>query len=189
MAGPEDAPRRATPANDAEAWLERLLFAARWLLAPIYLGLALSLIALIAIFAQDLYELAMAVVTAHAKPEKVIVAVLSLIDISLAGGLVMIVTLAGYENFVSKFDNEGHPDRPAWLGKVDFGGLKLKLIASIAAISAIQLLKIFMSEAELAPDRILWMLVIHITFVVSGVLLAVMDYITARTKTLGYPGD
>jgi len=177
------------PAGPIEALVENALFLSRWLLAPIYLGLVLGTVALVWMFARELVELFHLVLFEKVKAEAVILVILSLIDISLAANLVMIVTFAGYENFVSKMDIENHPDRPAWLGKIDFGGLKLKLVASIAAISAIQLLKVFVVEANLASDRIYWMIVIHITFVISGVLLAIMDYITAKSKALGYEGD
>lgn len=154
-----------------------------------YLGLVVGTLALVIVFGREMLELFHYAFAAKVKAESIILIILSLIDISLAANLVMIVTFAGYENFVSKMDIEDHPDRPAWLGKIDFGGLKLKLVASIAAISAIQLLKVFVTESDLSSDRIYWMIVIHITFVVSGVLLAVMDFITAKSKALGYEGD
>lgn len=183
-------PRRSrAPANVFEAAIENILFLSRWLLAPLYLGLIIASLALVIMFARELAELFHLAFADKTKPESIILVILSLIDISLAANLVMIVTFAGYENFVSKLDIEDHPDRPEWLGKIDFGGLKLKLVASIAAISAIQLLKVFVTDANLASERIFWMIVIHVTFVISGVMLAVMDYITAKSKALGYAGD
>jgi len=109
----------------------------------------------------------------------VILAILTLIDLSLAGNLLLMVIFAGYENFVSKIDTGGHEDRPDWMGKVDFSGLKLKLIASIVAISGIQLLRTFMDVQNTSDRDLQWMLLIHITFVVSGVLLALMDKLVA----------
>jgi len=109
--------------------------------------------------------------------------VLSLIDLSLAGNLLLIVVFSGYENFVSKIDTGDDEDRPGWMGTVDFSGLKMKLIASIMAISAIALLRAFMklSEGEQIPDRTLaWLVGIHLTFVVSGVILAVMDLVASK---------
>ena len=117
-------------------------------------------------------------------PEGAILMVLSLIDLSLAGNLLLIVTFSGYENFVSKIDTANHEDRPGWMGTVDFSGLKMKLIASIVAISAIALLKAFMELAEGKPldqPALLWLVVIHLTFVGSGVLLALMDWLASRT--------
>jgi uncharacterized protein (TIGR00645 family) len=116
-------------------------------------------------------------------PESAILMVLSLIDLSLAGNLLMIVVFSGYENFVSKIDTGGDEDRPDWMGTVDFSGLKMKLIASIMAISAIALLRAFMklSEGVEIPDRTLaWLVGIHLTFVVSGVILAVMDLVASK---------
>jgi len=181
--------RPLAPRSRAEAIIETGLFASRWLLAPIYIGLVLGLCALVYVFGKELITLFNAVTAPNAKAETAILLVLSLIDVSLAANLVLIVVFAGFENFVSRMDNQDHPDRPTWLGKIDFGGLKLKLIASVAAISAIQLLKVFMQETNLSSERVFWLVVIHLTFVVSGVLLAVMDYVTAKAKQLGYDGD
>ena len=120
--------------------------------------------------------------------EEAILAVLTLIDLSLAGNLLLIVLFSGYENFVSKFDLDGRRDRPSWMGTVDFSGLKMKLIASIVAISAIHLLKAFMEIGETAPGEpfdateLRWLVIIHLTFVASGVLLALMDWITAADR-------
>ena len=126
-----------------ERGLEAFLFASRWVLAPIYAGLALSLFVLFAKFAQELWHIA--VTALGAKEADVILGVLSLVDLALTGSLLVIVILSGYENFVSKMDHSGHKDWPEWMGTIDFTGLKLKLLSSIVAISAIQLLKQFMS--------------------------------------------
>ena len=168
-----------------EQWLESLLFKSRWLMAPIYLGLVLALFLLLVIFVREILYYAPQVMTMES--EEVILAVLALIDLSLAGNLLLIVLFSGYENFVSKFDLDPERERPAWMGTVDFSGLKMKLVASIVAISAISLLKSFMEVGEYAPGtpvdepKLLWMVVIHLTFVVSGVLLAVMDWVAAKT--------
>jgi len=167
-----------------EMWLERGLFASRWLMAPFYVGLVVALAALIVVFFQELAHdlprlLAM-------KPEDAILMALSLIDLSLAANLLVIVILSGYENFVSKIDTAAHEDRPDWMGTVDFSGLKMKLIASIVAISAIALLKAFLKLTE--PDqtidqtRLLWLVVVHLSFVVSGVLLALMDWLNGKVE-------
>lgn len=164
---------------------EHGLFAARWLMAPMYLGLAVALAMLLVMFVRELFYYAPQIMTLDS--EQVILAVLTLIDLSLAGNLLLIVLFSGYENFVSKFDLDDARERPAWMGTVDFSGLKMKLVASIVAISAISLLKSFMEVGEYAPGtpidepKLYWMVVIHLTFVVSGVLLAVMDLLAART--------
>jgi uncharacterized protein (TIGR00645 family) len=114
---------------------------------------------------------------------------LSLIDLSLAGNLLIIVIFSGYENFVSRIETDGHEDRPDWMGTVDFAGLKMKLIASIVAISAIALLKTFLELGDhpIDPAMLFWQVTIHLTFVASGVLLAVMDAISARTPSHAAP--
>jgi len=156
-----------------EHTLERLIFASRWIMAPFYLGLVVSLGMLLVKFLQELIHVAPGVFSMS--ESAVILAILTLIDLSLAGNLLLMVIFAGYENFVSKIDTGDHEDRPDWMGKVDFSGLKLKLIASIVAISGIQLLRTFMDVQNTSDRDLQWMLIIHVTFVTSGVLLALMD--------------
>jgi len=168
-----------------ERALERFLFASRWIMAPMYLGLVGALGMLAFVFLKELY-LALPQL-AEMKAEDVILVVLTLIDLTLAANLLVIVLFSGYENFVSKFDVDPGQDRPAWMGTVDFSGLKMKLIASIVAISAIDLLKWFMGIEEAtdsaAMDRkLFWLVVIHLTFVASGVLMALMDWLSARAE-------
>ena len=178
---PQTPSRKQKPA--AERWLESGLFHSRWLMAPFYVGLVAALIALLVVFFNEaVHELSHLFVM---KPNQAIMMVLSLIDLSLAGNLLLIVIFSGYENFVSKIDTADDEDRPSWMGTVDFSGLKMKLIASIVAISGIQLLKTFMNIGkvgyELNTQEALWGVVIHLTFVVSGVLLALMDWLAAKT--------
>ena len=166
----------------AEIFLEELLFRSRWLMAPFYLGLVVALGALLWVFGAELVHELSHVLTM--KPEDAILMVLSLIDLSLAGNLLLIVIFSGYENFVSKIDTADHEDRPGWMGTVDFSGLKMKLIASIVAISAIALLRAFMRLSQGEGEdttHLLWLVIIHVTFVVSGVLLALMDWLAAQT--------
>ncbi|MCA0355900.1 MAG: TIGR00645 family protein [Proteobacteria bacterium] len=167
-----------------ETWLERGLFASRWLMAPFYVGLVLALAALLVVFFQELFRELPHILSM--KPEDAILMALTLIDLSLAANLMVIVILSGYENFVSKIDTASHEDRPDWMGAVDFSGLKMKLIASIVAISAIALLKAFLKLTEpgvaLDQARLLWLVVVHLSFVVSGVLLAVMDWLNSRVE-------
>jgi uncharacterized protein (TIGR00645 family) len=168
---------RPTP----ERLLESVLFSSRWLMAPFYLGLVLALGAMLFVFAMELAtELAR---IAEFNAEDAILLGLSLIDLSLAGNLILIVIFSGYENFVSKIDVGTHEDRPSWMGTVDFSGLKLRLIASIVAISAISLLRAFMRIGYGPTDEVelKWRVIIHLTFVSSGVLLALMDLLSART--------
>lgn len=163
-----------------ELAIERTLFASRWLMAPIYLGLSAGLLLLLYQFAMELVHLFGHLTTLT--QNDVILGVLSLIDLSLAGNLLLIVIFSGYENFVSKMDTAGHEDQPDWKGSVDFSALKLKLIASIVAISGIHLLKVFMDVGKLPEQHVMWMVIIHLVFVISGVLLALMDRIAASAK-------
>jgi uncharacterized protein (TIGR00645 family) len=167
----------------AERILEAGLFNARWLMAPFYVGLVVALVAVLVVFMGELvHELPRLF---SMKAEDAILLALSLIDLSLAGNLLLIVTFSGYENFVSKIDTGAHEDRPSWMGKVDFSGLKMKLIASIVAISAIALLRAFMRLGEgeaLDEAQLRWMVIIHLTFVVSGVLLALMDLLASKAE-------
>lgn len=171
--------------NGIEDRFERGLFASRWLMAPMYLGLVVALAMLTVIFLRELVYYAPQILTLS--PEKTILVVLTLIDLTLAANLLLIVMFSGYENFVSKFDFDAGTDRPEWMGKVDFGGLKMKLIASIVAISGIHLLKRFMEIGEPSSPPIderslMWLTGIHLTFVVSGVLMALMDWLQSRSK-------
>ncbi len=156
-----------------ERFIERLLFASRWLLAPLYLGLSLALIALAIKFFQHAFE-AIAHVFTLEESELVLV-VLSLIDISLVGSLIIMVMFSGYENFVSRIDVEADEGSPGWLGKLDSGTLKLKVAASIVAISSIHLLRVFMDAQKIENDKIMWFVILHLTFVISAVLLGVLD--------------
>lgn len=172
-----------SPKPKIETAFESGLFASRWLMAPMYLGLAISLAMLTVVFTKELVYYASKTFTM--KYDEAILAVLTLIDMSLAANLLVIVLFSGYENFVSKFDIDTGTDRPNWMGTVDFSGLKMKLIASIVAISGIHLLKVFMevgkSAAPVDVERMRWLVVIHLTFVVSGVLLALMDWMSSKT--------
>lgn len=159
--------------------LESLLFMSRWLMAPFYVGLVVSLGLLMVKFFQELLHVIPGVFAL--KEAELILAVLNLVDLSLAGNLLIMVIFAGYENFVSKIDVAEHKDRPEWMGKIDFSGLKLKLIASIVAISGIHLLKQFMAVETVNKEDLGWMVGIHMAFVVSGVMLALMDRLLAGT--------
>lgn len=160
--------------------LEETIFGSRWLLAPLYIGLVGSLAVVLAKFVQEFVHLVP--LTLAASEAEIILAVLALVDMTLVANLILMVVFAGYENFVSKIDVAGHKDRPDWMGKVDVSGLKLRLIASIVAISSIQLLKSFMNVRDVPDREMAWMVGIHVVFVVSGVLLAVMDRIAEKAR-------
>jgi len=157
-----------------EHWLERGISQSRWIMAPFYVGLIASLFILLFVFIREF--LGFVVHVTSATEADVILGVLALIDLSLTANLVLIVVFSGYENFVSKIDPEGHPDWPEWMSKIDFSGLKQKLLASIVAISAIQVLKAFMNlEKSINEKTLPWLVGIHLVFVTSGLLLAWTD--------------
>ena len=174
-----------SPKPGIETAFEKTLFASRWLMAPMYLGLSIALGMLTVIFVRELAYYLPQVMTLQA--EQVILVVLTLIDLTLAANLLLIVLFSGYENFVSKLDIAEGADRPDWMGTVDFSALKMKLIASIVAISAIDLLKRFFAISEMSADPVVverelyWLIVVHLTFVCSGVLMALMDWLSARS--------
>ena len=173
--------------NQIETGIEQFLFRSRWLLAPFYIGMVAALVLLLAAFFSELIHALSNIVRSHeVNPEQVILATLQMIDLSLAANLVVSVIFSGYENFVSKINTQDANDRPDWMGTLDFSGLKMKLIASVVAISVIQMLRVFMELADshqaLDLQRARLMLILHVTFVLSGVLFAVMDWIRCQAE-------
>lgn len=148
-----------------ERFIERLMYSARWIMAPIYLGLGLHCLLWALSFFRKRHIFTVII---SMKEVELILIILSLIDISLVGGLIVMVMYSGYENFVSRLDLDDHDDKLSWLGKLDAGSLKNKVAASIVAISSIHLLKVFMNTENIADDKIKWYLLIHITFVMSA---------------------
>ncbi|MBI3779114.1 MAG: TIGR00645 family protein [Gammaproteobacteria bacterium] len=159
--------------------LEVVIFTSRWLLAPFYIGLVISVAMLLVKFAQEFLHVVPHLLTST--ESEIILAILTLVDMSLVANLLLIIIFSGYENFVSKIDTAGHEDRPEWMGKVDFSGLKIKVIASIVAISAIELLKAFVNISAYTTEHLAWKVGIHITLLVSGVMFALMDRIAEGT--------
>lgn len=162
-----------------ERVLEQLIFMSRWLMAPFYLGLIVVLGAMMVKFTQEVMHFVPGILAF--KETDVILTALSLLDLTLAASLVLMMVFSGYENFVSRIDT-GDGQRPSWMGTLDFSGLKLKLIASIVAISGIDLLKSFMNIGQITKEDLMWKILTHMAFVVSGVLLALMDYLSERAK-------
>jgi uncharacterized protein (TIGR00645 family) len=168
--------------------LEVIIFNSRWLLAPFYVGLVLGIILVLVKFVQEFLHLVWPLYRLIEIPEgELILAVLTLVDMSLVANLLLIIVFSGYENFVSKINTAGHEDRPEWMGKVDFSGLKVKVIASIVAISAVELLKSFINVTALPAEQLAWngalgwKVIIHVILVMSGVLFATMDKIAEST--------
>ena len=162
-----------------ERFIERLLYASRWLLAPLYLGLSLGLLALGIKFFQHVFHALFHIITME--ESDLVLVVLALIDITLVGSLIVMVMFSGYENFVSRIDTATEKDTLGWLGKLDSGTLKLKVAASIVAISSIHLLRVFMQAPTIPNDKIMWYVILHMTFVFSAVLLGVLDKMAFAT--------
>jgi uncharacterized protein (TIGR00645 family) len=156
-----------------ERKFENLLYASRWLLAPIYIGLSLALLALGIKFFQEVLHVLPAVL--EMKEADLVLVVLSLVDIALVGGLIVMVMLSGYENFVSAIEIKEGEEKLDWLGKLDAGSLKQKVAAAIVAISSIHLLKAFMNAQQIENDKLMWFVIIHITFVLSAMGMALVD--------------
>ena len=161
-----------------ERTIEVLMVRARWLLAPVYLGLSFALLALMIKFFQEVFHLFHDLIAAT--ESDVVLIVLSLIDISLVGGLLVMIMLSGYENFVSELDDKAAGSKLSWLGKMDASSLKMKVAASIVAISSIHLLRIFMNMANTERDLLMWYVIIHLTFVVSAFAMGSLDKITKK---------
>jgi uncharacterized protein (TIGR00645 family) len=167
-----------------EKILETLMFRSRWILAPMYLGLVGGLVMMMIKFVQEFIHIFSHILISEEK--EVVLSILGLVDITLVANLLIMVIFSGYENFVSKIDVADHEDRPGWMGKVDYSGLKIKLIGSIVAISAIDLLKAFMHQStpnidHLTNSQMSWMVGIHFTLILSGVLFALMDKLAEST--------
>lgn len=166
-------PASGTPHGPLERMIENTIFASRWLMAPVYLGLALSLLLILAAFVKKAAYLVVHALSAGS--DETIVGILSLVDLSLMANLVIMVVLSGYENFVSRFDLDAHRDRPDWMDHVGFSDLKMKLMTSIVAISAIHVLEDFMHIDQKSDRDLAWGVGLHMAFIVSGLLLALMD--------------
>lgn len=161
-----------------ESMIERLMYASRWLLAPIYIGLSLALMALGIKFFQEIFHVLPNVF--EVGETDLILLVLSLIDIALVAGLIIMVMFTSYENFVSRIDLGEDTEKLSWLGTLDTNTLKSKVAASIVAISSIHLLKIFMNAANIENEKLLWYVVIHLTFVLSAVAMGMLDKATRK---------
>ena len=161
--------------------LEKSLFASRWFIAPVYIILAISLGIITLKVIQEFIHVVPEMFSMSVR--EVMLFVLHVVDLALVGNLILMIIFAGYENFVSKISAaENSEDKPSWMGKVDFSDLKLKLVASIVAISGINLLEIFMDIKSVSDREVQWMIIVHLVFIISGVLLAIMDFIASKTS-------
>ncbi|EPB4117804.1 TPA: TIGR00645 family protein [Klebsiella pneumoniae] len=159
-----------------ERFLENAMYASRWLLAPVYFGLSLGLIALTINFFQEIFHILPHIFSVS--ESDMILTLLSLVDMTLVGGLLVMVMFSGYENFVSQLDiNEGK-EKLSWLGKMDATSLKNKVAASIVAISSIHLLRVFMDAKNVPDNKLMWYVIIHLTFVLSAFVMGYLDRLT-----------
>ncbi|HFE8395674.1 TPA: TIGR00645 family protein [Klebsiella pneumoniae] len=159
-----------------ERFLENAMYASRWLLAPVYFGLSLGLIALTIKFFQEIFHILPHIFSVS--ESDMILTLLSLVDMTLVGGLLVMVMFSGYENFVSQLDiNEGK-EKLSWLGKMDATSLKNKVAASIVAISSIHLLRVFMDAKNVPDSKLMWYVIIHLTFVLSAFVMGYLDRLT-----------
>lgn len=159
-----------------ERFVENTLYASRWLLAPVFLGLSLALLALTIKFFQELIHLVPTVLAM--KESELVLTILALVDLSLVGSLLVMVMFSGYENFVSEINLKEGGEKLGWLGKLDAGTLKLKVAASIVAISSIHLLRIFVNAHQIPDNKLMWYVILHMTFVLSALIVAYMDKLT-----------
>ncbi|MCB1533645.1 MAG: TIGR00645 family protein [Rhodoblastus sp.] len=164
--------------------LQVWLFSSRWLLAPFYFCLVASLFALLIKLFQHVMHMVTTLI--DSSEASVILDILSLIDMTLVGSLIVLVIFSGYENFVSPIDNDQPKQWPEWMGDIDFTGLKLKLMSSIVAISAIQLLRAFMDLKHAADRDLMWSVGIHLAFVVSALVLALSDKMSPHGPASGH---
>ena len=159
-----------------ERFLENAMYASRWLLAPVYFGLSLALLALTVKFFQEIFHV-IPNIFSMAEAD-LILTLLSLVDMTLVGGLLVMVMFSGYENFVSQLDISEHKEKLSWLGKMDATSLKNKVAAAIVAISSIHLLRVFMDAQNVPNNKLMWYVIIHLTFVLSAFMMGYLDRLT-----------
>ena len=173
-----DQPAPASRGNPVLRVIEYVLFNSRWIMAPFYFGLVIALAVLLLKFLRMLWEFILH--APGAKSSETILDALSLIDVTLVGNLILIVVFSGYENFVSRIDTSSNPTWPIWITKIDFAGLKQKLLACIVAISAIHVLEAFLNiDSSFDATKMTWLVAVHLVFVISALLLAISDRWTA----------
>ncbi|ARC53532.1 TIGR00645 family protein [Candidatus Riesia pediculischaeffi] len=153
--------------------IEKIIYLSRWLLFPVYMGLSFGFILLtLKFFQKVLYTI----------PELfkidesgLILTVLSLIDIALVGGLLVMVMFSSYENFILKMTVDDKHQKLSWMGKMDVNSIKNKVASSIVAISSVHLLRLFMEAEKVADDKIMWSVIVHLTFVLSAFGMSYID--------------
>ena len=163
-----------------ELAIESIILASRWLLVVFYLGLGVALAIYALSFGKKLYEFITMAFTLG--DTDTILKMLGLIDAALVASLVVMVIISGYENFVSRFDNQDG-ESVHWLGTIDVGSLKVKVASTIVAISSIHLLQVFLNSSTYSTDQLMWLTIIHLAFVVSALMLAYIDRLMGLGKS------
>jgi uncharacterized protein (TIGR00645 family) len=166
--------------NGIELAIQRIILGSRWLQAPLYLGLVAVLAIVVGKFPFKIWELVMRALSGE--EADIVLGVLSLVDLILIANLVVMVIISGYENFVSHVDTEGITDKLSRFGKLDAGSIKIKLASSIVAISSIHLLQRFLEANTVANDKLIVLMAMHLTFVVSALLLTYIDRLADAKK-------
>ncbi len=165
--------------------LETVIFASRWIQAPLYIGLIVAQVVYCYLFMIELSHLVMnAFSTTHISEADVMLVVLGLIDVVMIANLLVMVIVGGYETFVSRLDLENHPDQPEWLSHVNAGVLKIKLSTAIIGISSIHLLKSFINANNLSEHTLMWQVIIHVVFLFSALAMAMVDKTMTQTLAL-----
>ena len=165
--------------------IERIILASRYLLVIFYIGLAAALAVYAASFVFKLYKTIMVAMDGT----DMVMPMLELIDGALVSGLIVMVMLSSYENFVSRFDDSATEDSPDWIRRLDPGSLKVKVATAILTISAVQLLQVFLDMEKFTEKQIYWKIVIHVVFIGSALALAVLDRITNYGKSSSHSSD
>lgn len=165
--------------KQAETLLEKFVFASRWIQAPIYLGLIVGSVLYTYKFMQELLHLLFEV--HDLSEEALMLGILTLVDVSMVMNLLVMVVIGGWATFVSHMDLEHHEDRPDWLEKINAGTLKVKLAASLVGISGIHLLKAFINITQKTDEQVMWLVIIHVVFLLTTLVLAYTEKILHST--------
>jgi len=164
-----------------EKSIEKIIYASRWLLFPVYIGLSFGFILLTLKFFQQITHIIPELFTIT--ESGLILTVLSLVDIALVGGLLVMVMFSGYENFILKMTVDDKHQKLSWMGKMDVNSIKNKVASSIVAISSVHLLRLFMEAEKVADNKIMWSVIIHLAFVLSAFGMAYIDRMSKNTKS------
>lgn len=182
----------ANPMHTIQTVIERIILYSRYILVVFYIGLAVAL----AVYAVSfIFEVIHVAELALFPPKRengefnMVMPILELIDGALVSGLIVMVMLSSYENFVGRFGDEALDDSPEWLRRLDPGSLKVKVATALLTISAVKLLQVFMDRERFTDSDIFWKVVIHVVFIASAVFLALLDRITAHPKPSGNKDD